>query len=140
MSFRQIGEDEKQWREEGYQESLSAPLTFAVEATNPPYPTANMGQQVKLMCPVCGDNYTHTGEPEKIVETRTQYAVNEPPDVWIRYYAYRFPAYCEDGHSFELYVGQHKGETMIAVGKPTANHALIDLVEGGWDPRLTRAI
>ena len=134
MSSRQIGEDEKQWREEGYQESLNAPLVFAVDTET----GAVEGSQVKLMCPICGNTYTHTGEPVKMLETQ-RYAVDEP-GVWIRYYAYRFPAYCEDGHSFELYVGQHKGETMIAVGKPTANHALIDLVEGGWDPRLTRAI
>lgn len=133
MSFRQIGEDEKQWREEGYLESLSAPLVFAVDEVSA---NTDKRQQVKLMCPVCGNNYTHTGEPVKMLETQRD-AVYEP-GVRIRYYAYRFPAYCEDGHSFELYVGQHKGETMIAVGKPTANHALIDLVEGGWDPRSTR--
>ena len=131
---RQEWEEGKQGREEGYQESLSAPLVFAVDTE-----TGSVeGSQVKLMCPVCGNNYTHTGEPVKMLETQ-QNAVDEP-GVRIRYYAYRFPAYCEDGHSFELYVGQHKGETMIAVGKPTANHALIDFVEGGWDPRLTRPL
>lgn len=62
----------------------------------------------KILCPMCGYNYVHFGEP----------LYKCSGDKWGvawrgRGNAIKIPMYCEDDHKWDLVIGHHKGETFI---------------------------
>jgi hypothetical protein len=57
-------------------------------------------------CPVCGDSYTHPGEPERI-KGRDNYEAWEGRGDLVT-----VTFWCESGHTFSLNFGFHKGSTI----------------------------
>lgn len=71
-----------------------------------------IGAASQLLCPVCGDTYTHQGDP-------VQPCSASPKGIYVNGDCLVIPMGCERGCSFALCVGQHKGGTFVwAVGDP----------------------
>ncbi len=104
---------EHQWIEFGsytttknYQEKdhKDRPLPYAFERKDLEY-AGPFGLMVK--CPVCGFDYVHIHKPS--------YQESDDYTAWLgRGNAVRVPMWCESGHTWELRLGFHKGQTFIA--------------------------
>lgn len=69
----------------------------------------------EIHCPICGNQYTHlSGEPSKAKGND-----NYEAGFWGRGDAIRFNMYCEDGHSWTVRFGFHKGNTYLGVENAT---------------------
>lgn len=60
------------------------------------------GWGVQLLCPFCGDQYVHFNTP--VVKNSDEYTAWEG-----RGNALRIPMWCEQGHSWYIRYGAHKG-------------------------------
>lgn len=79
--------------------------------------SGSVGSGLGLTCPICDDEYNHQETPYEIYGYEN---IKNPDPKWSgRGNCLVIPFWCENGHKWELLIGQHKGNTFISVHNKT---------------------